>query len=322
MSIERTPKEKRFSRIDRNVFEDPNLSFEAKGLLGYLLSQTDNWVLIRKKVIGDYGIGKDRLGRIVKELQSTGYLYLEQPKAKGRFTKNECVIYESPLLNPHFIDTSDTPQADPPQAEAPETEVSETESPETDSRKTESLETESSPTDDPLLTTTDGINDLEDSNDVEESKDLEGLNDLNNNTKFKKNNNSSEEIDPNAVTGIEGVKDLPSCITGHIRNTIKSDIKSLKVSDANDIIDQLNRGLNSEFPTINNPTGWIRSAIKGCNNGTFQPTASPKEVSDDKRRKRNEMLRAGGSRISEQKLQELIKNNKTVKPGSSKGLMN
>jgi len=75
-TIIRTPKDgsSPYVATSRAAAQDERLSFEARGLLWYLLSKPSDW----KVVIGDLmkagHCGRNRVYRILRELQTAGYL--------------------------------------------------------------------------------------------------------------------------------------------------------------------------------------------------------------------------------------------------------
>lgn len=84
------------------LFQDTRLSWESRGVMGYLLSQPDGWVLRNEDLIHSGNAGRDKVKRIIKELKTYGYVNRTQLQDEnGRFiTTTE--IYENPALNPAF----------------------------------------------------------------------------------------------------------------------------------------------------------------------------------------------------------------------------
>lgn len=56
------------------------LSFEARGLLAYLLSKPDDWIIIPADIQAEGGIGRDKASGILKELRDAGYIVTEMVK--------------------------------------------------------------------------------------------------------------------------------------------------------------------------------------------------------------------------------------------------
>ncbi len=74
MPIHRVPKTKGFAQILNAFFEDPRISWEAKGVGGYLFTKPDTWEPRNRDVIR-HGPARDaKVRRIFKELQRYGYM--------------------------------------------------------------------------------------------------------------------------------------------------------------------------------------------------------------------------------------------------------
>lgn len=76
----------------RATAQDETISFEARGLLIYLLSKPDNWTLMVADLMRAGGCGRDRIYRIVKELCDAGYICRTFEKDEQRRVMG--VIYE------------------------------------------------------------------------------------------------------------------------------------------------------------------------------------------------------------------------------------
>lgn len=103
-----------FVMIDRRPIENPVLSWKAKGILAYLLSRPDNWVvrigdLIKRSPDGAYAVRG-----AINELQKSGHLRRKEIREKGRFIRYELEVYELPFTGSPLINY---PQAGKPQAD-------------------------------------------------------------------------------------------------------------------------------------------------------------------------------------------------------------
>ena len=93
----------------RATAQDNRLSFEARGVLVYLLSKPDTWEIQPAELQTAGGCGRDRIYRILKELREAGYLVQEQARVakdgpdKGRFLPGVYILSEEP-----HTDLSDT----------------------------------------------------------------------------------------------------------------------------------------------------------------------------------------------------------------------
>lgn len=102
MSIIRTAKrENPFVQIDKYFLDDDNLSFEAKGILAYVLSKPDSWTIRKNDLIKRSKSGRTRIESALLELMAGGYLNWYQLRSEGG-TFGEWVydVYERPEFNP------------------------------------------------------------------------------------------------------------------------------------------------------------------------------------------------------------------------------
>lgn len=87
-----------FTIIDRRALEDWRLSFEARGVLAYLMSKPNNWEVSMANLRNEGNIGKAKAYRIVKELLDLGYMEKMQPRHKsGMFGKQDLIVSDLPL---------------------------------------------------------------------------------------------------------------------------------------------------------------------------------------------------------------------------------
>jgi hypothetical protein len=75
-TILRAPKNKRnpYTSVRRATFEDRGLSWEARGLLAYLLVKPDDWEIQVADLIDASPGGRDKVYRILNELEAHGYV--------------------------------------------------------------------------------------------------------------------------------------------------------------------------------------------------------------------------------------------------------
>jgi hypothetical protein len=66
-------KSPRYTVIPNQLLEDERISWEAKGILTYLLSKPDTWDLSAYHLISFGYAGKEKIYRVLKELQKAGY---------------------------------------------------------------------------------------------------------------------------------------------------------------------------------------------------------------------------------------------------------
>jgi len=89
-------KPKSYTSISNIAINDSRLSWEARGILVWLLSKPSNWIVSREALVNQGSAGREKVGRILNELESLGYLVRNQNRnADGTFTY-ESEVYEEP----------------------------------------------------------------------------------------------------------------------------------------------------------------------------------------------------------------------------------
>jgi hypothetical protein len=150
MSIVRAARKSQFYTLPTATIEDDRLSWEARGVLVYLLSKPDHWeVLVRdlvnrtKNALGKRS-GRDKVYAILKELRQAGYLVMTRRREGGGFTGVDYEVSEVPDLEAGAAYTASLEKGSAsPLPEKPETATPDTAPP--DTAKPENLEsTESS----------------------------------------------------------------------------------------------------------------------------------------------------------------------------------
>lgn len=86
MSIIRVKKNENYFASSNEPFNDERLSWEARGVMGYLLSKPDDWRVRFYDLINNGPAGEHKMRRILKELEELGYLERERiQKEDGTF---------------------------------------------------------------------------------------------------------------------------------------------------------------------------------------------------------------------------------------------
>ena len=102
--IRRSPSQTRgsFTTLSNATLCDTRLSWEARGLLAYLLSKPDNWVVNVKHLMNESpSAGRDKIYSMLKELEALGYLTQERHRDEsGHWAETERVVHEIPVGNP------------------------------------------------------------------------------------------------------------------------------------------------------------------------------------------------------------------------------
>ncbi len=95
MSIIKSKQASDYTVIPNKVFKS-GLSIEAIGLLSYFLSLPHDWVIYKTKLHTQLNMGREKLDRVFKELQDSGYvLSVKRQQDSGRF-KHEHIVYDKP----------------------------------------------------------------------------------------------------------------------------------------------------------------------------------------------------------------------------------
>jgi phosphopantetheinyl transferase (holo-ACP synthase) len=83
--------------LNKGFFDDPSISLKSKGLLGYLLSKPDNWIVYRSEILKHCTDGIDSLKSAIKELKKSGYMKIEPERnEEGKVVRWLTVVFEAP----------------------------------------------------------------------------------------------------------------------------------------------------------------------------------------------------------------------------------
>lgn len=96
-NIIRVEKNKNYFAVSNIPFNDDRLSWEARGVLGYLLSKPDDWVVCNEDLLNSSPAGKHKVNRILAELKENGYMERKRIQGEdGTFTW-VTIVYETPI---------------------------------------------------------------------------------------------------------------------------------------------------------------------------------------------------------------------------------
>lgn len=116
MTIFRVQKKENYVVLDKSFLNDERLSWQAKGLLAYMLSLPNNWRFSIKDLTKRSKNGRDATSSIVKELTAMGYIQREQKRGNGgKFDKTELLVFETS----HTLPCTENPLTDNPDTENP-----------------------------------------------------------------------------------------------------------------------------------------------------------------------------------------------------------
>lgn len=109
MSIFRTVKEENYSIIHNDAITDSDMTWEARGMLAYLLSKPDGWEVRNDDLVKQSPSGQHKTKRIIKELEQAGYMHRRKERADDGTFMWVTEVYERPESNPHHKNGT-TPQ--------------------------------------------------------------------------------------------------------------------------------------------------------------------------------------------------------------------
>ena len=100
MSIIRTCKKaNRFAQIDRTALNDNGLTWQAKGLLAYMLSMPDDWSYYVTELQKHSKSGRDATASALNELIKAKYVHRRKQRIQGKFKGYEYLVFEEPTVN-------------------------------------------------------------------------------------------------------------------------------------------------------------------------------------------------------------------------------
>lgn len=107
-------RERGYFSLPRSAAQDDRLALETRGLLALMLSLPPDWDYTVTGLAVKAGCGRDKMRRMVRELEAVGYLVREQAHDEGgRFDGNVYVLQETPPLSGK-PDNGETARESPP----------------------------------------------------------------------------------------------------------------------------------------------------------------------------------------------------------------
>lgn len=108
-------RERGYFSLPRSAAQDGRLSLETRGLLALMLSLPPDWDYTVTGLAVKAGCGRDKMRRMVRELEAIGYLVREQAHDEGgRFDGNVYVLQETPPLSGNSDNGETAREALPP----------------------------------------------------------------------------------------------------------------------------------------------------------------------------------------------------------------
>lgn len=96
--IKRTKRKDNFTILMNEVFQS-KLQADSLGILCYILSLPDDWVLHKTHLMKHFCIGREKMDRVFKELEASGFmLAMDMIRTKeGKFIGRSYIVYDSPI---------------------------------------------------------------------------------------------------------------------------------------------------------------------------------------------------------------------------------
>ena len=118
MSIIRAKREHNYTVISNKVYDKNQLSWQAMGMLGYLLTKPDDWLVIVSELVKvtketAKPTGKEGVYNILKELRDKGFIVVQ----KNSDGSTNYTVYDEPLPNQGKPNQAEPNQGKPNQAE-------------------------------------------------------------------------------------------------------------------------------------------------------------------------------------------------------------
>ena len=114
MSIIRAKREHNYTVISNKVYDKNQLSWQAMGMLGYLLTKPDDWSVIVSELVNvtketAKPTGKEGVYNILKELRDKGFIVVQ----KNSDGSTDYTVYDEPLPNQAEPNQGKPNQAEP-----------------------------------------------------------------------------------------------------------------------------------------------------------------------------------------------------------------
>lgn len=106
-TVGRKRKKNGFTQISNALFEDPKLSWKAKGILGYLLSRPNNWKINKTDLYKRATEGRDAMQKGLNELRENGYLHVYPNYENGKLNGWIWEYDDTPFM-PEVLNSSTT----------------------------------------------------------------------------------------------------------------------------------------------------------------------------------------------------------------------
>ena len=103
-------KDNPYVMVNKRVVLDPRLSYRAKGVLIYLLSRPDDWIVYEREIAKHSTDGPWSVKMAIRELIAAGYITREKLRHQdtGKYQGYQYTVRESPLHPPKTTEMRNT----------------------------------------------------------------------------------------------------------------------------------------------------------------------------------------------------------------------
>lgn len=101
-----------FTILPNETLRDQRLTFKARGLLVFLLSQPPGYRVSSERIAADAKEGRDAIRGMLRELEAAGYLRRERHRCLDGTFVTDAVVYDEPTDQPATGNTSLVPPAE------------------------------------------------------------------------------------------------------------------------------------------------------------------------------------------------------------------
>jgi hypothetical protein len=111
MQIERAPRRSNYSVIPNEIFDHKGMTWRAVGMLTYLLSRPDWWVINTDRLVALHKEGRESVRTTLRELEEFGYVKRTRSRnAAGQWVHRMQVFDEpQPITSPLHEEIPDVP---------------------------------------------------------------------------------------------------------------------------------------------------------------------------------------------------------------------
>jgi len=99
--VRRSKRTKNFTIVGNDVIQDNRITIEARGILIFILSLPEDWVVRKKDLQNRLKVSRRTIDRCFDEMKRFGYMYeTDLIKKDGKFDSKGYIVYDYSLLTP------------------------------------------------------------------------------------------------------------------------------------------------------------------------------------------------------------------------------